>query len=79
MTKTKTMEENIKNYSNEIVTMTNFTEAVRESVGQFLGYRGNKGFINMIREIFQNSVDELMKDAWIDKAHEFIDELNKGI
>ena len=63
MAKTKTMEENIKNYSNEIVTMTNFTEAVRESVGQFLGYRGNKGFINMIREIFQNSVDELMKDA----------------
>ena len=26
MAKTKTMEENIKNYSNEIVTMTNFTE-----------------------------------------------------
>ena len=24
------------------------------------------------------ATDELIKDAWIDKAHEFIDELNKG-
>ena len=25
------------------------------------------------------ATDELIKDAWIDKAHEFIDELNKGM
>ena len=25
------------------------------------------------------ATDELIKDAWIEKAHEFIDELNKGI
>lgn len=59
----RTMEENIKEYSSQIVTMKNFAEAVRETVGQFLGYKGNRGFINMIREIFQNSVDELMKDV----------------
>ena len=25
------------------------------------------------------ATDELIKDAWIEKAHEFIDELNKGM
>ena len=25
------------------------------------------------------ATDELIKDEWIDKAHEFIEELNKGI
>lgn len=59
----KQMIENIKKYSTEIVTITDFVEAVRKTVGQYLGYTGNRGFINMIREIFQNSVDELMKDA----------------
>lgn len=59
----QSMEENIRNYSQEIKTMESYAKAVRETVGQYLGYKGNKGFINMIREIFQNSVDELMKDA----------------
>ena len=57
------MEENIRNYHNEIKTISSFVEAVRKTVGQYLGYTGNKGFVNMIREIFQNSIDELMKDA----------------
>lgn len=55
-------EENIRNYSKQIKTMETYAKAVRETVGQYLGYTGNKGFINMIREIFQNSVDELMKE-----------------
>lgn len=58
----KSYEENIRNYSKQIKTMETYAKAVRETVGQFLGYTGNKGFINMIREIFQNSVDELMKE-----------------
>jgi len=62
ITMDKTMEENIRNYASEIETIENFMEAVRQTVTQYLGYRGNKGFINMIREIFQNSIDELMED-----------------
>lgn len=42
--------------------MGSFTEAVRKTPGQYIGYVGDKGFINMIREVFQNSMDELMKD-----------------
>lgn len=57
------MEQNIRNYSKEIKTISNFVDAVRKTVGQYLGYTGNKGFINMIREIFQNSIDELQKDS----------------
>jgi len=57
------MENNIKNYSKEIITLEDFVEAVRLNFGMYIGYGGNKGFINMIREIFQNSIDELMKDA----------------
>ncbi len=55
------MEQNIRNYSKEILTLESFVEGVRKMPGYHIGYRGNKGFINMIREIFQNSVDELMK------------------
>lgn len=54
--------EEIKNYSKQIKTMSSYQEAVRHTVGQYLGYTGNKGFLNMFREIFQNSADELIKD-----------------
>ena len=76
----RSMEDNIRNYSEQIKTMETYTDAVRETVGQYLGYKGNKGFINMIREIFQNSVDELMKDTspcneiWL-----FYDERDKSV
>lgn len=54
--------DNINNYSKEIETKKTYSQAVRETVGQYLGYIGNKGFINMVREIFQNSMDEYMKE-----------------
>ena len=57
------MEENIRNYSKEISTIKSFAAAVRKTVGQYLGYTGNKGFINMIREIIQNSFDELQRET----------------
>lgn len=57
----KEMIENIKNYSSELKTLKSFVEAVRQMPGMYIGYTGNRGFINMIREIFQNSVDEMMK------------------
>lgn len=56
------MIENIKNYADSIKTIAEFVDAVRQNPGQFIGYLRNKGFINMIREILQNSIDELVKN-----------------
>ena len=50
----KEMIHNIQNYGDEITTLETFVEAVRQNVGMYIGSKGNKGFINMIREIFQN-------------------------
>lgn len=55
-------KKNITDYANHIKTIDNFAEAVRKTPGQYIGYLGNKGHINMIREVLQNSMDELQKD-----------------
>ena len=57
------MEENIRNYSNEIVSLNSFVEAVRKVPGMYIGNKGNQGFLTMIKEIFQNSLDEVMRDS----------------
>ena len=58
-----TMEENIRNYSNEIVSLNSFVEAVRKVPGMYIGNKGNQGFLTMIKEIFQNALDEVMRDS----------------
>lgn len=67
MTKTsklsQEMIDNIKNYSGEITTLEDFVAGVRQNIGMYIGSKGNKGFINMIREILQNSIDEMMKKS----------------
>ena len=60
--KNSSMEANILNYSNEIQTIENFADAVRQTLGMYIGRRGNRGFMNMIREVYQNSIDELIKE-----------------
>lgn len=55
------MQENILNYGDSIQTIDNFVDAVRKTVGQYLGYIDTRGHINMIREIYQNSIDEMIK------------------
>lgn len=68
----KDMIDNIKNYSSEIRTLKDFVEAVRQNPGYHLGSIGNSGFLNMIREVLQNSLDEVDKDSspctdvWVD-------------
>ena len=65
----KEMIENIKNYKNKIQKIENFVDAVRQMPGMYIGSKGNKGFLNMIREIYQNSSDERERDdspcTWI--------------
>lgn len=58
----KDMIENIKNYGDKIETIESFVEAVRKIPGMYIGAKGNAGFINMIREIFQNSIDQIERD-----------------
>lgn len=55
--------QNIENYGDEIHTLKDFVEAVRLRPGMYIGYLGNRGFINMTREIFQNAYDELNRDS----------------
>jgi len=57
------MIDNIKNYSGEITTLEDFVAGVRQNIGMYIGSKGNKGFINMIREILQNAIDEMMKKS----------------
>ena len=55
------MKQNILSYKDEIKTISSFVDAVRKTVGQYLGYNDNRGHINMIREIAQNAFDEMVK------------------
>lgn len=58
----KDMIANIKNYSKEVITLKDFVTSVRKNPGMYIGSTGNKGLINLIREILQNGLDELNKD-----------------
>jgi len=55
------MKENIRNYGSKIKTIENFAEVVRKMPGMYIGYIGNAGHINMNREVYQNSIDEVQK------------------
>lgn len=55
------MRANILNYGKEIQTLKDFVTAVRTRPGMYIGSIGNKGFISLIREIIQNSFDEMNK------------------
>lgn len=59
----KEMIENIKNYGDEIQELKDFITSVRYRPGMYIGGIGDPGFINMIREIVQNSLDELNKES----------------
>lgn len=71
-TSVQEFEKNILNYADEITTIESFVDAVRKTVGQYLGYVDTRGHINMIREIIQNSYDEMIKvaspchDVWVE-------------
>lgn len=58
----KEMIENINKYAEQIVTLEDFIAGVRQNIGMYIGRKGNYGMINMIREIGQNSLDEVNKN-----------------
>ena len=61
---TEEQKKAIDNYGSQIKTMEDFVSAVKLRPGQFVGETHSKGFLNMIREIFQNAVDQLMKGKY---------------
>lgn len=59
---TTSLEDRAKNYGNEIRQISDFVEQVRQTPDVFIGkVKENAAFITMVREIFQNSVDEILK------------------
>lgn len=69
------MIDSINNYGEEIKTLKDFVTACRLRPGQFIGPINGPGFLNMMREIFQNSFDQLIeKDSPCDWIRFFYDE-----
>lgn len=58
----KEIQEAIDNYGDDIQTLKDFQTAVRTRPGMYIGPIGVPGFLNMMREIFQNSVDQVIYD-----------------
>lgn len=60
--KTPSLEEKTKNYAKEIKEIKDFVAQVRQTPDMYVGkVSGNVAFITMAREIFQNSIDEILK------------------
>lgn len=59
----KEMQDAIDNYGSQIKTLQDFVSAVRKRPTMYIGLLYNEGFLNMIREIFQNAVDQLIDPA----------------
>lgn len=58
----KNYEESIRNYGDKIESIDSFVEAVRSFPGMYIGAKGNVGWKACIREIFQNSIDEIVRE-----------------
>ena len=54
------MIKNIDNYSNSIIHIEGTVNQIRTRPGMYIGPLGAAGLLNMFREIFQNSIDQLI-------------------
>lgn len=57
------MKQNIDNYGSNIKTLKDFVSACRLRPGQFIGPINGPGLLNMMREIFQNSLDQMVSNT----------------
>ena len=60
---TKEQINAIKNYGKEIQTIKLFVDSVRQNPGEYLSSIGNEGWMNGVREVIQNSTDEMDRDV----------------
>lgn len=56
----KEMISAIDNYGSQIKTLKDFMTAVQKRPTMYIGSIGNKGSLNSMREIFQNSIDQII-------------------
>lgn len=49
----------INSYGDSIVSFKSDVEAIRATLGMYISHKGNLGLLTLIREIFQNSTDQL--------------------
>lgn len=54
------MKRSIDTYENDISTLEDYVTAVRTIPGMYIGPIGTMGYVNMIREIFQNGIDQIV-------------------
>lgn len=74
---TKKEKEMILTYGEKIKTIELFVDSVRKNPGEYLSSIGNEGWMNCIREIFQNAVDEMMRpDTFCDTVWFTYDEVH---
>ena len=50
----------IDNYGNDIQTLKDTVTAIRQLPGMYCSGRGNIGFLSLIREIYQNAIDQVI-------------------
>lgn len=72
----KNKKQEILNYEKQFKELTDFKEIVRQMPGMYIGALGNKGVINMYREILQNAFDQFTKSSFCDTIYVFFDEKN---
>lgn len=58
----------IDNYSKEIVTLKDYVTGVRKMPGMYCAGIGNRGFESLIREVYQNAIDQILKPEVPDKS-----------
>ena len=56
----KDMMNAVDNYGSRITTLKDFVTAIRTRPGMFIGPINGPGLLNMCREIFQNSLDQMV-------------------
>ena len=58
----KEMQKKIDEYNKEIKTLEDIVKSMRQAPGMYIGPIGNQGFLTIIKEIYQNAIDEFMKN-----------------
>lgn len=57
----KEQEAIVKGYAEKIKTIELFVDSVRKNPGEYLSSIGNEGWMNCVREVFQNGIDEMSR------------------
>ena len=57
---TEEQKRAIDNYGNEIISMKNDVEAIRQTIGMYIGSKGNHGYLTLVRELYDNAIDQML-------------------